>query len=219
MEQKDATLPEEGVNPDQQEQTDELELDENKEDSSESNKDSQGSDPLDDIEDVEEMRKEAKKLRAIANRKPKEEPKETPKEEPKETPKVEEGDYLKKSDFQLSNQKKAIRLATISSENDSEKAQEQKTDILDNWEEVRKYYSPRRGKDTPEDILEDIKDAYSVFNSRRPKVEEKEEGEVGKEEITKTETKTPTGNPPKTKEKAKDPKGFKLPKQPDEWYA
>lgn len=213
--EKDATLPEE-VNPDQQEPTEELELESKVEDATE---DTQGSDPLDNIEDVDEMRKEAKKLRAIANRKPKEEP-EAPKEQPKEeTPKEEpKEDYLKKSDFQLTNQKKAIRLATTSSENDSEKVQEQRADVLDNWEEVRKFYTPRRGKDTPEDILEDIKDAYSVFNSRRPQVEDKEEGEVEKEEITKTETKTPTGNPPKVKTKAKDPKGFKLPVQPDQWY-
>ena len=209
-EEKDATLPEE-VNPDQQEKLEELEL----EPEVETTEETQGSDPLDKIEDVSEAISEAKKFRSIANRKPKEEPKETPKEEVKEIPKEE---YVKKSDFQLSNQKKAIRLATLPSENDSEKVQTQKADILENWEGVSKNYTSRRGKDTPEDILEDIKDAYTVFNNRRPQVEEKEDGEVDKEEITKTETKTPTGNPPKVKEKAKDPKNFKIPKQPDEWY-
>ncbi len=170
------------------------------------------SDPLDSIDNVEDAVKEAKKFRSIASRKS------STKEEPKPAEIPKEGDYIKRTDFELVNQRKAIRLATTISENDSEEVKAKKADILENWDEVRKNYSPRRGKETPEDILEDITDAFVVFNNRRPPVDEVEEGDVVPEEITKTEAKAPVGNPPKPKTKTKNPPNFKLPKQPDEWY-
>ena len=210
-------LPSLEENPSEQEQELELETEE-----AEATEETQGSDPLDG-DNIDEVRKEGKKFRAIANRKPKAE--EAPiKEEPtKETPKEEkpkEGEYLKKSDFELENQKTAIKLATISLETDSDEVKAQKADVLENWDEIRKNYTPRRGKSTSENILEDIKDATAIFNNRKPPVEETEEGEVAVEEITKTEAKAPAGNPPKPKApKAKNPPNFKLPSQPDEWYS
>lgn len=188
-------------------QEEELELDESTE------VDESNSDPLDSIDNVEDAVKEAKKYRSIAKRKS------TPEAKPQEETKPSESEFVKKTDLQLSNQKEAIQLATISNESDSEEVVQEKIDILENWDEIRKLYSSRRGKDTSKDILEDIKDAYAIFNKRRPPVEEKEEGEVEKEEITKTEAKVPVGNPPKTQAvKAKNPPNFKLPQQPDEWY-
>lgn len=130
------------------------------------------SDPLDEIQDAEALRAEAKKFRAISSRKEHKvvEPVVPAKVELKETP---TGDFLKKSDFELSNQKKAIRTVTIVQETDSEAQKKLKTDLLENWEVVRQFYTPRRGKDTPEDVQDDIMDAYVLFNSRRKPKEAK----------------------------------------------
>ena len=115
--------------------------------------------------------------------------------------------------------KQAVKQATTPIESDSDEVKAQKADVLANWDEIRKNYTPRRGKSTSENILEDIRDATAVFNNRRPPVEEAEEGEVAVEEITKTEAKAPVGTPPKPKKpKAKQPPNFKLPTKPDEWY-
>ena len=101
---------------------------------------------------------------------------------------------MKKSDFELANQKKAIRMATTVSEQDTEEVKTLKTDLLENWDKARQFYTPRRGKDTPEDIFEDIKDAYAVFNTRRVKVEVKPDIS----DLTTTKT-NPTGNAPASK--------------------
>ena len=213
--QKDEITPTLEENPSEEEQTLELEP---TEEATATEEDTQGSDPL-DTDDIEAVRKEGKKFRAIANRKPpkaKEEEKPTEEAPKEEAPKE---DYLKVSDFELENQRSAIKLATLSDESDSDEVKAQKADVLANWDEIRKNYTPRRGKSTPENILEDIKDATAIFNNRRPPVEEAEEGEVEVEEITKTEAKAPAGNPPKPKApKAKNPPNFKLPTKPEDWY-
>ncbi len=167
-------------------------------------------DPLDKLLDTpEELLAEAKKFRAIADRKAK---KPEVKEEKPE--KVLTGDFLKKSDFEVANQKKAIRLATEISDADSEETKAVKADMLENWEQVRAFYVSRRGKDTPEDILDDIKDAYTVYQSRKVKKEEK--GDAS--ELTKTKV-IPGQTPPKTeKPKEKLPPNFSMPVPPSEWY-
>lgn len=210
LESEEETTEETTQKPDQQE---ELELDspESKEEPSEATEGTK-SDPLDEIQDMDELRREAKKHRAIAQRhKKKEVPKEVPKETPKESKETSK-EYLKKSDFELANQKKAIRLATVASDSDSDEIKTAKADILENWNEVRQFYTPRRGKDTPEDIFEDIKDAYTVFNTRRVKTEKKPDTS----ELTTTKV-APTGNSP-VKTQKKDPPNFHIPKKPDEWY-
>ena len=85
--------------------------------------------------------------------------------------------------------------------------------MLENWDKARQFYTPRRGKDTPEDIFEDIKDAYAVFNTRRPKVEVKPDIT----DLTTTKA-NPTGNAPASKNPKKEPPGFNIPKKPNEWY-
>ncbi len=196
-------------NPDLQEKKQELEEIELEDPKSE-DLDSQGSDPLDNIQDTSILLAEAKKYRAIARR----HKAEKPKPEAKIEVKPETGDYLKKSDFELANQKKAIRTATIVSENDTEEAKTLKTDLLENWDKVRQFYTPRRGKDTPEDVYEDIKDAYAVFNTRRPKKEVKPDIK----ELSETKI-TPTGNAPEPKSPQKQPPRFNLPKTTKEWYS
>lgn len=197
----------ENPNPDQQEQ--ELELEGDKPDAPKAEgEDPQGGDPLDKLQG-DALLAEAKKYRAIAKRH-KPEAKNPEVEKPIE--KV-ETNFLKKSDFELANQKKAIRMATIVSEQDTEEAKTFKTDLLENWDKARQFYTPRRGKDTPEDILEDIKDAYAVFNTRR----EKKEVKPDVSDLTTTKT-NPTGNAPSPKSPKKEPPNFNLPKKPTEWY-
>ena len=194
-------------NPDQQEI--QLEPDENNSEDPKSDElDNQGGDPLDKLE-RDALLAEAKKFRAIYNR---HKPEKKPEEKPIEEKKVEKPDFLKKSDFELANQKKAIRMATAVSEQDTEEVKSFKTDLLENWDKARQFYTPRRGKDTAEDILEDIKDAYTVFNTRRPKAEAKPDIS----DLTTTKT-SPTGNAPASKPQ-KNPLNITTAKKPNEWY-
>jgi hypothetical protein len=178
-------------------------------------KDNQGNDPLDTIQDVDELRAEAKKFRAISSRakkpeKKEEKPAEQAVSKPAETP---DQGFLKKSDFELANQKKAIKMSTIVSETDSEEIKAIKEDLLENWDKVRAFYTPRRGKDTPEDIAEDIKDAYAIFYARNAKKEDKPD-------LTplKAHSAMGTGTSPKGKTPTVNPPGFRLPSQPADWY-
>ena len=194
-------------NPDQQEI--QLEPDENNSEDPKSDElDNQGGDPLDKLE-RDALLAEAKKFRAIVQRHKKPEAKT---EKPIEEKKVEKADFLKKSDFELANQKKAIRMATAVSEQDTEEVKSFKTDLLENWDKARQFYTPRRGKDTAEDILEDIKDAYTVFNTRRPKAEAKPDIS----DLTTTKT-SPTGNAPASKPQ-KSSLNITPAKKPSEWY-
>src|SRR3990167_3851272 len=175
---------------------------------------------FDALEDVDAIRAEAKKIRAIGNRHKKST---APKpEKPKaETPSDTSG-FMKKSDFELANQKKAVNLATGKAKADPEifgvaTAEELKTvqaDILENWEQVRANYTPRRGRTTPEDIFEDIKDAYVLFNARRPKKTDKPD--VAALAATTVTQGTGAGKIPATTPKS--PPNFGLPVQPKEWY-
>jgi hypothetical protein len=161
-------------------------------------------DPLDEIEDSDALRLEAKKFRAIAKRH---------RDAKVEKPKVDTTEFVKKSDFELVNQKKAIKLATDISEQDSDEVKTAKQDMLENWDEVRQFYTPRRGKSTPEEVLEDIKDAYLIFDKRRVKKEEKPDAS----ELKETKVVQGTANKPAPVAKGKS-LDIKLPKPPTEWY-
>ena len=195
------------------EQEQELELDEAETTEETVEEDNQGNDPLDNIQDVEELRREAKKHRSIAQRSKKVKG-EVSKEET--LPIVEDkSDFLTKKDYELANTKKGIRLATTVSDNDTDEVKALKEDTLANWSEIRQLYTPRRGKTTPEDILEDINDAYVLFNARRPKEEEVDDSA---KTLTETKVKQATGSKPKPVTAKKEPKNFKIPAQPEEWY-
>lgn len=158
-----------------------------------------GGDPLDDIQDLV-ARDLAKKHRAIARRTEK-------KPEPiemKSPPPPAPSEFLTKADFFKSNERKAIREITADAE------------IKANWSEIIPFYTPRRGKETAEDIKEDIQDAITLYRARNPVAPEKDSSAT---DLTATPVvKTGGGPVDKTTPKPKDPPNFNLPKQPSEWY-
>lgn len=183
------------------EQVDVLELE-----PTDSEKTAQGGDPLDDIQDPG-ARAEAKKYRAIARRAVKKPVVAAPADAPApavDTPKPAESEFLTKADFYKSNERKARLLAEADPE------------VKANFDKILPYYTPRNGKETPEDILEDLKDAITVFKSRNPIVETDD----SKRDLTVTAVvKTGGGGPvSQTAPKTAQPPNYKLPTQPSDWY-
>jgi len=122
-------------------------------------------DPLDALP-PEQVLAEAKKFRAIATRK-------KPKEEVKrEVPE----DVVRRSDFERANEAKAKRRL-------AERSDPAAKEILENWDNLAPIYGKvaSRGKNSDEDIIEDLFDAHAVWKLRQPapKVDTKEaEAEV-----------------------------------------
>ena len=152
-------------------------------------------DPLDDIQDPV-ARAEAKKNRAIARRIEKPEPK-------VETPAPTSSEFLTKADFFKSNERKAIREITADAE------------IKAVWNEIVPFYTPRRGKETAEDIKEDILDAITLYKARNPEVITDD----SKNELTATPVvKTGGGTVDKVTKKTPELPNLRLPNHPSEWY-
>lgn len=153
-----------------------------------------GGDPLDDIQD-ETARAEAKKARAILRRQKPDEAKPVPTPAPTE--------FLTRADFYKANERKAIREITADAE------------IKAVWNEVVPFYTPRRGKETPEDIKEDILDAITIYKTRNPvAVTDDSARELTATPVVKTGGGVPTKATP-----APALSNFKLPTQPSDWYA
>ena len=157
---------------------------------------------LDTMTDREEVLGEVKKIRGISNRIVKKVPKQELPAKPLEPKQPDSSQFLTKADYERSNEKKAIREVTADAF------------VKDNWDGIRQFYTPRRGKDTPEDILEDIKDAVVVFKARNP-----EKPDNGVAQLSQTAVTQGTGgSAPRQEQKPKDPPNFKLPTQPSSWY-
>lgn len=153
-----------------------------------------GGDPLDEISDPV-VRAQAKKDRAIARRLAKKEDK---------PEKTDTSKFLTKEDFYKSNERKAIREITADAE------------IKAVWNEIIPFYTPRRGKETPEDIVEDIRDAITLYKVRNPAPPEKDDSA---NDLTASPVmKTGGGVTEKVTPKPKDPPNFKLPTDPKSWY-
>lgn len=160
-----------------------------------------GGDPLDDIKD-EVARAEAKKHRSIARRV---DGKEKPEHKPEEQkPTVSSQEFLTKADFYKANERKAIKQAIADPE------------IKAHWAEIIPFFSSRHGKETPEDILEDIQDAITLYKVRNPKTETDDSAL----DLTATPVVKTGGGIGDKKQipKVKDPPNFKLPSQPKDWY-
>lgn len=171
----------------------------------------QNSDPLDSIQDVETLRAESKKFRAIAARFEKSKS-ETPPAKPM-TVTPPKGEFITRSDFELANQKKAVRIATAVLQTDSEESKQRKADMLANLESVQQFYTPRKGKDTPEDIADDLDDAYTIFRKNSP-VKKAD----GTKELVESRVVQGTGAGATPPTPTQDPPGFKKIRGPDEWY-
>ena len=87
-----------------------------------------------------------------------------------------------------------------------------------NWDDVISYYAPRRGKNTVENIIADIKDAYYLWERHNKKPEKPEdEDKQAKSQLSSLRT-----EPTKGKErKPQPPKEHIIPPKPKpmiEWY-
>lgn len=156
-------------------------------------------DPLDDIQDPV-ARAEAKKYRAIARRNEKPEG-ETKVDTP--APALPTTEFLTKADFYKSNERKAIREITADAE------------LKAVWNEIIPFYTPRRGKETPEDIKDDILDAITLYKARNPAVVTDDSKDVL---TTSSVVKTGGGPVDKVAAQKPEPPNFRLPKQPSDWY-
>lgn len=107
--------------------------------------------PLDESLSGEDLLKEAKKYRAIHNRK---ERKDTT--EPTST-----DDVLRRSDFEKSREKEAKE--TLSDANDPVLS-----DIRENWTSIAEFYVPRNGRDTVQGILKDMRIARAAYREANP---------------------------------------------------
>ena len=133
-----------------------------------------------------------------------------------------EGEFLTKADFHKHNQDVAIKMAEGETkvEADSfgmtaEELAEVQADIKANFEEVKKFYSPKSGKATSEDIFNDLLDAHAAWRRRNPKkpadADAKARAELTKQRGNK-------GGSPDPKDQVQRPKVFKSKVPPSEWY-
>jgi hypothetical protein len=154
-------------------------------------------DPL-DLLGEDELRAEAKKLRAINNRKPKVDTV-VKKEEPAKVV-VPTDDFIKKSDvarLAVSNAKDLVS-----------------DEVREHWDDLLNI--PLSGYDNldAKSIAQNMADRLVIYNARNPKVEKKED--VSDLSTTKA---TGTGSgPAEKKDKVKDPPNFSVSKKPDDWY-
>ncbi len=157
----------------------------------------EGGDPLDKIEN-EVARAEAKKWRAIAKRIEK---KEVTPATPVAEVKPAAQEFLTKADFYKVNERTAIKEVTKDPE------------VKANWSAIVPFFVSRRGKETSEDIMEDIQDAITIFNARNVK--------TAKDDSARDLTTTPVVKSGGGTNKAPTPapSNFKLPAQPNTWYA
>jgi hypothetical protein len=157
-------------------------------------------DPYDSMSEVE-LRAEAKKLRAIGNRK-------KPKESEEKVPPA-LTDVVRRSDFERANEAKARRLLEA-------KGDEVSKEILAHWDDLAPIYGKvaSRGKNSEEDIVEDLYDSHAVWLRRRPapKADTKEaEAEVAT--ISGTGGTSPEGTTPPKKRIIQSQRSM------SDWYA
>lgn len=155
-------------------------------------------DPLDQITDTEQLRHEAKRFRGIANRKDK-----APEPEPSDDEPEPTEEFMTKRDFYRVNEKKAIQ--NVTTEN---------PEIKENWEAIKGFYTSRRGKDTPEEIAEDLKDAYILWKARNPGTPADPTMDMSTISVTTPSGTTPA---PKAGNTDNDPR-FNTASAPEKWY-
>jgi len=130
------------------------------------------SDPLDGITDPDELRNKAKGYRSAGTRYKTERDEAkanaAPAPAPEATPAPTGEGFVAKKDFYKGNEKKAIRSLTRAEDTDSAEVKAEKAYLTENWDHITKLYTPRSGKDTPEDIRDDLNDAITLFRKKNP---------------------------------------------------
>jgi hypothetical protein len=71
-----------------------------------------------------------------------------------------------KRDLHKINERKAIRTATTVSDDDKPEDRAIKQEIHDHWDEIKRFYTGRSGKNDPADIVDDILDAHAAWRRR-----------------------------------------------------
>jgi len=123
----------------------------------------------------------------------------------------EPSEFLSKKDFYKSNERKAINELTAVSESDPEDVKARKAYITENWDKISPLYTSRKGKDTPEDILEDLVDAVTLYVAKNPPKEDDGSGE-----LSTTSGGGSGSTVPKTE--SKDELNIPQSAQPKDWY-
>jgi hypothetical protein len=125
-------------------------------------------------------------------------------------------DFLTKADFEKSNERKAILTAQTTGLTDAKgNVLLAPEEVKANFTEIQQFYSPRHGRATAEDIVEDIKDAIILFNARNGKAPEAVVPDLISQPVVKSGG-GPSGG--KTPEKPAELPGFKPAVQPTDWY-
>ena len=117
---------------------------------------------IDKITDPEQLKKIAKDQFAMRMRIGKK------LEKPPDSKISETADPFTKRDFHKINEKSAIEQVTTISDTDSEETKQIKKDLNNReiWDEVKRYYSNKSGRDRVKDIVEDIFDAHAAWKRR-----------------------------------------------------
>lgn len=76
---------------------------------------------------------------------------------------TDESKFVTKDEVYKKNQKAAIKIATTVDKNDDSETAKIKKDLDDHWDDIKAFYTPRKGKDSAEDIVEDLYDAHAVW--------------------------------------------------------
>lgn len=156
-----------------------------------------GEDPLDSLGE-EELRAEAKKLRAIANRK-KENHVAVKKEEPAKTVIPPTDDFIKKSDVAKFAARDAKELVS--------------DEVKEHWDDLIGIPLGDYDNLDAKSIAKNMTERLVIYKARNPQGEKKEDVS----DLTTTKA-NGTGSGPTAKTEVKNPPNFNLPKQPKDWY-
>lgn len=122
----------------------------------------------------------------------------------KDIPEVKsDSEYVTKKEYSQTNEKKAISKLTG-----------EHPDLDKNWEDVIKFYVPRHGKNSQDDIEEDINDAYTLWKSRQTTDTKKK----AVSDLTSNASKTSSTKSEATPVKSKDFKVLQSKSNVDDWY-
>lgn len=124
-------------------------------------------------------------------------------------------EFVTKKDLYKTNEKAAIKSATTISKDDSDEVKAIKADLDSHWDEIKGFYTGQSGKESPEDIVEDLMDAHAVWLRRN-----KGKKNDGEDKDAKANLATDRGVRGGGKDSSYQARKRILPKytKPSEWY-